>query len=276
MLDQAHHEVGGAGLAPVVVERDDVRVFEPGDELGLGLEPADERRVVGELGRDHLDRHLAPDDRLVGAIDGAERAATELLAQLVAAHRQPRVATARSLAVGVRSSSNASSSTEDLLLQVADRARRIDADLGDEPLAERGEGAKSLGGSAAPVQRQHQRGDEPLAQRMLTDQALQLGDELAGQPQPQVGFDRSLGRLQAELLETGDLGLGPRLVGELLEGVTPPQGEAVAKHRRGRRRIGLGDEPRLGNAPLEPSDIGVVAVDRHHVARASGQQNRAL
>ena len=87
--DQPHHEVGGAGLAPVVVERDDVRVFEPGDELGLGLEPADERRVVGELRPDHLDRDFASDDRLVGAIDGAEGAPAELVAQLVAADRQP-------------------------------------------------------------------------------------------------------------------------------------------------------------------------------------------
>ena len=89
-LDQAHHEVGGTRLTPVVVQRDDVRVLEPGDELGLGLEPADERRVVGELGPDHLDRHLAPDDRLVGAVDRPEGAAPELLAQLVAADRQPR------------------------------------------------------------------------------------------------------------------------------------------------------------------------------------------
>jgi hypothetical protein len=79
-LDQAHHQVGGSGLAPVVVERDDVRVFERGDELGFGLEPADERGVIGELGLDHLDRHFASDGWLVGAEDRAERASPELLA----------------------------------------------------------------------------------------------------------------------------------------------------------------------------------------------------
>ena len=94
-VDEAHHQVRGTGLAPVVVQRDDVRVLQPGDELGLGLEAADERRIVGEPGLDHLDRHLPPDDRLVGAEHRAERSPSDLLAQLVAPHRQTRPGTER-------------------------------------------------------------------------------------------------------------------------------------------------------------------------------------
>ncbi len=89
VADEAHHEIRGMWLAPIVVERDDVGVFEPGNDLGLGLEPADELRVVGELGRYHFDRDLASHTRLIGAIDRAERATAEHLAQLVATHRQP-------------------------------------------------------------------------------------------------------------------------------------------------------------------------------------------
>ena len=44
---QPHHEVRRIGLAPVVVERNDVRVLEPGDQLRLGLEATDEVGVVG-------------------------------------------------------------------------------------------------------------------------------------------------------------------------------------------------------------------------------------
>ena len=57
----AHHQVGAVGIAPVVVERDDVRVLELRDELCLGLEAADEGGLVDELGADDLDRHLAAD-----------------------------------------------------------------------------------------------------------------------------------------------------------------------------------------------------------------------
>ena len=56
---EAHHEVGGVGLPPVVVQRHDVRVLEPGDELCLALEAPDEVGMIGELGRHRLDRDLA-------------------------------------------------------------------------------------------------------------------------------------------------------------------------------------------------------------------------
>ena len=59
-------------------------MLEPGDELRLGLEPADELGVVGELGPDHLDRHLPADRRLVGAVDDAEATAACPFAQLEA------------------------------------------------------------------------------------------------------------------------------------------------------------------------------------------------
>ncbi len=81
----AHHQVGAVGIAPVVVERDDVRVLELRDELCLGLEATDEGGLVDELGADDLDRHLAADRGLIGAVDDAEVAGADLLAKLVAA-----------------------------------------------------------------------------------------------------------------------------------------------------------------------------------------------
>ena len=64
-----------------------MRVLELRDESRLRLEPAHERGPVDELGADHLDRDLAPDRRLVGAIHDADVAAPDLLAELVAPHR---------------------------------------------------------------------------------------------------------------------------------------------------------------------------------------------
>ncbi len=83
----AHHEVRALGVSPVVVERNEVRMLELCDQLRLGLEPADERRLVDELGPDDLDRHLAPDRGLVGAVHDTEVAPPDLLAKLVSAHR---------------------------------------------------------------------------------------------------------------------------------------------------------------------------------------------
>jgi hypothetical protein len=62
-------------------------MLELGDESRLRLEPAHKRRLVDELGADHLDRDLAPDRRVVRAIDHADVAAADLLAELVAPHR---------------------------------------------------------------------------------------------------------------------------------------------------------------------------------------------
>jgi hypothetical protein len=41
-----------------------VRVLELGNDLRFALGATDEVRVIGELGRDRLDRHLASDLRL--------------------------------------------------------------------------------------------------------------------------------------------------------------------------------------------------------------------
>jgi len=83
--EEPHHQVGGVGLAPVVVERNDVRVFQASHDLGLPLEPAYEVRVVGELGRHGLDRDLTPDLGLRGPVDHAERTLADLLEQAVPA-----------------------------------------------------------------------------------------------------------------------------------------------------------------------------------------------
>ena len=225
-VDQAHHEVRGTRLAPVVVQRDDVRVLEPGDELGLGLEPADERRVVGELGPDHLDRHLAPDDRLVGAEDRAEGAASELLAQLVAAHRQPRPRTQRPRRCRAATSRSAVVD-EDL------RARGRASPATARPRPRRRAAAGTRRTREAP-RRRGRIGTAPASatstkrSRSGCWRTRLCSSETSspGQPEPQVGVDPVLDRLQAELLEPGDLGLGPRLVGELLVGVTAPHGRA--------------------------------------------------
>ena len=71
---QAHHQESHTGLAPVIVERDDVGVLEPGNQLRFSAEAADEIRVIGIFRPDDLDRHISLEDGLGGAIDDGEPA----------------------------------------------------------------------------------------------------------------------------------------------------------------------------------------------------------
>ncbi len=57
--EESKDEVGAPWFAPVIVKRNDVRMLEPRHELGLGLEPLNELRVIGEVRADRLDRDLS-------------------------------------------------------------------------------------------------------------------------------------------------------------------------------------------------------------------------
>ena len=46
----AHHQVCTIGVTPVIVERDDVGMFQPGDDLCFDLETADKIGMIGILG----------------------------------------------------------------------------------------------------------------------------------------------------------------------------------------------------------------------------------
>ena len=72
--DELHdHEVGPIGGAPVV-DPDDVRVAEDGRGTRLPPEPINEPAVAGELGVEHLERDLAPQNGVVGPVDLAHPA----------------------------------------------------------------------------------------------------------------------------------------------------------------------------------------------------------
>ena len=82
-LQQLHGHVDLAVLLAVVVDGDDVRVVQAGRGLGLALEALAQRVVGAELGGDRLDRHEAVQDRVVGLVDLAHRALTDLFKDLV-------------------------------------------------------------------------------------------------------------------------------------------------------------------------------------------------
>src|SRR6185369_11098601 len=66
-----------------LVERDDVRMVERGDGLGLALEPCEPIRVLHDVGGQDLDRYIAPKPRVFGAIDLAHASSAEGAENLV-------------------------------------------------------------------------------------------------------------------------------------------------------------------------------------------------
>jgi hypothetical protein len=82
-LQQLQHEVVRLALAADVEERADVRVAQRRDRLRLALEPRAPLLVLGELARQHLDRHAPIEPRVFGAPHLAHAAGTDRSDELV-------------------------------------------------------------------------------------------------------------------------------------------------------------------------------------------------
>ena len=272
--EATHDEIRAVGLAPVVVHRHHLRMFQPRDALRLGLEPADEVGVVGEVGADDLDRHQASDRRLVRREHLAGGARTDQLAQLVPAHRETAgcAGTHHSGVTRLQRGIVTGHAT----FELDDRLRRIEADLVGQIGPIGGERSQGLALPPRLVQREHQLTREPFAPRMLTDQTLQLGYDVATATGGEVGVDPVLHRGDPQLGEPGDLGLGERVVGELLVGVPAPERERLAQDERRRGRVGIRQPAPLVHQRLETHRVDVVGLDHQHVAGRARDQDRSV
>ncbi len=67
------------------VDGDDVRVIERGDRAGFAIETFEAARFVGDLGRQHLQRDIAPEPRIARAIHLAHATRSECGGDLVRA-----------------------------------------------------------------------------------------------------------------------------------------------------------------------------------------------
>ncbi len=85
-LDQLHgEEADTLGLLDRV-DRDDVGMIQRGQGLGLPLEAVEPLRICGQLGRQHLQGHLAVEAQILGTINLAHTARTELFQDPVMAN----------------------------------------------------------------------------------------------------------------------------------------------------------------------------------------------
>ena len=82
-LDERHGEPQAAGGLARVVDRQDMRVLEPGGELDLALEPLG-AEGGGELGEEDLEGDRAVVPEVLGQVDDGHAAAAELTLERVA------------------------------------------------------------------------------------------------------------------------------------------------------------------------------------------------
>ena len=129
--------------------------------------------------------------------------------------------------------------------------------------------------STRPIQRDHQVRAQPLAQRMLGHQGLELADEFFSAAIGQLGRQPLLDRLQPELLQTGDLALGELVEAVVRQWLTSPQRQRRLQIPHGAFRIVLAErDPRPSKQLLKPTRVDVQRIDVQRVARQPMDKQR--
>ncbi len=156
---------------------------------------------------------------------------------------------------------------EDRALELAQLLARLDAELLDERRARIAVRRERLRLPAGAVQREHQLGARPLAQRVGLDERLELPYPLGVVAQGELRLHELLGGGQPKLLQAGDLRLRERVVGEVGQRGAAPQREPLpeqlgraVRHSVRKRRAALGEQA------LEARGVHLVRVDVDHVS----------
>ena len=148
-------------------------------------------------------------------------------------------------------------------MQPAQLRSRLDPDLLDQRRAGLAIGLEGLRLPTRSVEREHPLGMQVLTQRIRGDERVELADHLGVPPGREVGVDRGLRRPQPQLLEAADLGGGERLVGDVLQRVTVPERQRVA------RAV-------LLHEPFCTRGVHLVVAQVERVAAAVGDDRRAV
>ena len=152
---------------------------------------------------------------------------------------------------------------EDRVVQVLQLGARLDPDLVDERVPRVAVGLERLRLAAGAIQREHPLGVQVLAQRIRSDERVELPDHVGVAALREIGVDRALRRTHAQLLEPADLGGRERLVGEVGERISVPERERVARAR-------------LAHQPLEAHGVDVALGQLQLVAAAVGHDSNAV
>gem|GEM_PF-6513319 len=120
-----------------------------------------------------------------------------------------------------------------LTFELAQCRTRVEAELVCEQVPCALESTQAVGLSVAPVERDHQLAPEVLAQRMLENEAFELGRDSLVLASGQIGVDAVLGRGQSHLFESGPMWLGELLEREVFQRRAAPQRQGGAERDPG-------------------------------------------
>ncbi len=216
-MQPTHDEVGGTGLPPEVLQGDDGRVVQGRQPLGPLVEGAHDVGAIGDRLLDDPDHEVPVDPGEAGGVDRSVVAGAEALTQAVAPQRKS----------GGLGQQERRVMSEDLPLDLLEAGRGVEAEVLDQDLPVVPEHGEGFGLAAAAVEGDHQLGAEGLPHLMGPGQGLDLGDQFGGPSAGQLGVEEALVGHEAQLAQALGLRPGPVLVGELLVGLPPPQGQAL-------------------------------------------------
>ena len=152
---------------------------------------------------------------------------------------------------------------EDRPLQLAKGRPWLDPQRCDERLSCVPVGLESLRLTARAIEGEDVLAAEALQQRVLGDEELKLTDQLCVAAEGEVGVDAFLHGIEAELLEPTDLGLRPRVEGEVEKRRSPRvQGPSAASAPQP-----VGRPTRLGHEALEAVGVEAAVLDVELVPR---------
>ena len=159
---------------------------------------------------------------------------------------------------------------EDRSLEALELIVRLEPELlGQQPPA-RAVDLERVRLAAAAVEREHQLAPQTLAQRMLGDAGLELGDDRAVASELDGRLESPLDGLETKLLEAPDLALGEVHERELGEGRAAPEGQCLLERPQRRLRIVLQRAPRLRSKRRESVGVDRARRDTQDIARSLG------
>ena len=153
--------------------------------------------------------------------------------------------------------------SQDRLLQRTQLLARLEPELVHQHATRVLVGLERLRLSSGAVERQHQLRTEAFPQGLLSDEVLQLADQLARRPQFELGLDALFERSESRLLQAADLVAGERLECQVLEGGAPPERERGAELLGPLTRFGAAC---LGGEPLEARQVESLGIDPQYVS----------
>jgi hypothetical protein len=116
---------------------------------------------------------------------------------------------------------------QDLSLETLERGAGIDPKLGDEPCAGLLEGLKRVCLPSGAIEREHRLSAHSLAERVIDDEALELGDDLRVPAEFELSFDLLLDHRESELFEPHSLRGRKLLIAKVRQWLAPEDCERL-------------------------------------------------